>query len=316
MDEICLKSTNGTIFHLERDLCPHLNGAKRLFKIYLVRLETPDSITLPGSQAVLKVPNLTRRKTEFEVLWSIEREATILSRLREPAHPHLVTLLEQGTLAGSPEVPYLLLNYLKGESFRDLLAAIASNISLYQTLALVYQLTEGLMHLHKCEIFHCDFKPSNIMLDYTSNRAVLIDFGSAWTPDQHAHESLWRGKTWDYAAPELFNVGNHAQYDETTDLYSLALVMYEMLTGEPYFKRRDPKFIREGRIEWITTQRNRVANTLRPIVPSCADELAAIIEGCTQFNPADRSYRNASELFGTLQQIVSTCAIAGEEEHP
>lgn len=322
MDATCLESTHGTIFHIERDLCAdpegvkRLNGTKRLFKIYLVRLETPDGMAVPGSQAVLKVPNLTQKRTEFEVLRSIEREATVLARLREPAHPQLVTLLEQGTLAGAPEVPYLLLNYVAGENVRDLLATMASNFSLYQTLALVYQLTTGLTHLHSREIFHCDFKPSNIMLDYRSNHAVLIDFGSAWTPEQHPHENLARGKTWEYAAPELFDVGNHARYDETTDLYSLALVMFELLTGEPYFKQREPKFIREGRIEWITAQRNRVANTLRPIVPAGADALATIIEGCTQFSPDERRYRNATELFVALQQVVSTCALAGEEEHP
>lgn len=160
-----------------------------------------------------------------------QREAQTLAKL---SHPHIVTVHDYGQAGG---LYYLLMEYVDGVNLRQLLRT--KKLTPKEALSIVPPVCEALQCAHDHAIVHRDIKPENLLID-KAGVVKIADFGiakivghdavaSAHTADRQAESavSLPLG-TPDYAAPE--QASGHA--DHRADIYSLGVVLYEMLTGE------------------------------------------------------------------------------------
>lgn len=162
-----------------------------------------------------------------------EREAQVLAKLD---HPHIVRIYDYGRTEDNEQEGkgffYLVLEYVDGASLRDLMRD--GRLTAKEALELVPQVCEALQTAHRLGVIHRDIKPENILVD-GDGRVRIADFGLAKLSDAEptgfglTHTNQTFG-TLHYMAPEqMRGAGN---VDHRADLYSLGVVLYEMLTGE------------------------------------------------------------------------------------
>ena len=147
--------------------------------------------------------------------------------------PHIARLYDAGV---DPHgLPYLAMEYVQGAPLTDW--CDAHRLGIPERLGLFLQVLEAVQYAHAKQVIHRDLKPSNILVT-ESGQVRLLDFGvarllEAEATDQPALTSVYgRALTPDYASPELLR-GD--PIDERSDLYSLGVLLYELLTGtRPY----------------------------------------------------------------------------------
>ncbi len=179
-------------------------------------------------EVALKLPMPSRLQAGLEVRFARERD--ILASLE---HPHIARLYDAGV---DPQgLPYLAMEYVQGAPLTDWCDAQRLGIS--QRLGLFLQVLEAVQYAHEKSVIHRDLKPSNILVT-ESGQVRLLDFGvarllEAEDTDQPALTSVYgRALTPDYASPELLR-GD--PIDARSDLYSLGVLLYELLTAtRPY----------------------------------------------------------------------------------
>src|SRR5690606_21848010 len=232
-------------------------------------------------------PNLRLRFT---------RERQILARL---GHAHIARLLDAGISAD--QQPYLALDYVDGEPITDWCRLRAPTVE--ARLRLFLQVCEAVSHAHANLIVHRDLKPSNILVT-PLDEVRLLDFGIAKlldTPDVGAEGTRTgvRAFTLHYAAPEQIR---GEPVTTMTDVYSLGVVLYEMLSGcKPY------RLKRKSDAEWEEAILS--ADPARPstALQRAAAEAAAESTPATPVTPgrtAAHVRRDARRIAGDLDNIV------------
>lgn len=189
---------------------------------------------LPGKFVAIKV--LHAEVAGAEVMQRFRREAEIASRL---GHPNIVTVHDFNVLPDG--TPYLVLEYLEGQSLRDALVA-RGTFSLEDTIAVMRQVASGLDAAHAQAVVHRDLKPDNLFLIATQvgghqlTQVKILDFGISKIRGRdtvQTQESSLMG-TPQYMAPEQA-LGRHSIADARTDLFAVGAIAYEMLSGVPPF---------------------------------------------------------------------------------
>ena len=157
-----------------------------------------------------------------------ERESRAAARLRSE---RIVTLLDVGT---QRELPYFVMQLLDGESLRSRLARLGK-LPAESAIHYVRQIAEGLRHAHAMGIVHRDIKPDNIWITLEDD-VKLLDFGLARALDESANLTTSGGLlgTPHYMSPEQIQ---GQPLDGRSDLFSVGIVLYEMLTGEYHSTR-------------------------------------------------------------------------------
>jgi len=156
-----------------------------------------------------------------------DREARVLARL---SHPNIVTVFDTG-MAGP--FAYLMMEYVDGVNLRQ--AMKAGRFTPVDALSLVQDVCGALKFAHEKGILHRDIKPENILID-SRGQVKIADFGIAKLVGENDHEQLTltqRGFVLGsphYMAPEQFE--SPGDVDQRADIYSLGVVLYELLTGE------------------------------------------------------------------------------------
>jgi serine/threonine-protein kinase len=153
-------------------------------------------------------------------------EATSLARLN---HPNITTLY---SLIPDGKNLYMVMELVRGHTLDDILTKRKAPLDVRESLAIMSQAADGLDYAHRMGVIHRDIKPSNLML---AENGVLkiMDFGIARVRgSQRLTRSGSIVGTLAYMAPEQLR---GEEGDESCDLYSLAIVLYEMLTGTPPF---------------------------------------------------------------------------------
>ncbi|MBS0199286.1 MAG: protein kinase [Proteobacteria bacterium] len=210
------------------------------------------------------------------------RERDILARL---AHPHIARLLDAGISENGQ--PYLALEFVEGHGI--LAYAREHALDTRQRIALFRQVCDAVSHAHANLIVHRDLKPSNILVS-ADGEVHLLDFGIAkllddpQEPIEHTRTGL-RPFTLHYAAPEQVR---GEPVSTRTDVYSLGVVLYELLTGQKPYRLK-----RESSAQWEDAI--LAAEPQRPSLAATRDD-----EGG---DPAQRR-RTARELSGDLDNIV------------
>jgi TolB-like protein/tetratricopeptide (TPR) repeat protein len=179
-------------------------------------------------EVALKLPKLAGLQAGLEARFA--RECDILASLE---HPLIARLYDAG--AGPEGLRYLAMEYVQGAPLTDW--CDAHRLGIPERLGLFLQVLEAVQYAHAKQVIHRDLKPSNILVT-ESGQVRLLDFGvarllEAEATDQPALTSVYgRALTPDYASPELLR-GD--PIDERSDLYSLGVLLYELLTGtRPY----------------------------------------------------------------------------------
>ncbi len=210
------------------------------------------------------------------------REGKAIARL---SHPNLVTLIDRGT---TETEEYLVFQYVQGRSLKDLIRANGP-LDPADAGQIAGQVAEGLAQAHLAGIVHRDVKPQNILLD-AEGRAKLIDFGIA-TGDEWTHvtrEGAIVGSS-RYMSPEQVQ---GRPVDQRTDVYSLGIVLYEMLSGEPPFS--GSTIVEIGR-QHVRDRPRPLSDTRPDVSPS----LERVAMRCLEKLPEGR-FQSMDELLGAL----------------
>lgn len=171
-----------------------------------------------------------------EAMLRFEREAMVSARI---VHPHVVNATDSGRLPDGSL--YLVLEYVSGQSLRDLRDAEAP-LAPARALGIGAQIADALAAAHKAEIVHRDLKPGNVMVlshDGNPEFVKVLDFGLARVLGETgpAEEPLTRTGsifgTPEYMSPEQ---ARGEVVDHRADLYSLGVILYELLAGKPPFQ--------------------------------------------------------------------------------
>jgi serine/threonine protein kinase/Tfp pilus assembly protein PilF len=160
------------------------------------------------------------------------------------------------------------------------------------------QLADGLAHAHERGIVHRDLKPANVLLT-DEGQPMLLDFNLA--EDVTTIERAQVGGTLPYLAPEMLNqmLGGPPASSPRSDLYSLGLILFELLTG----RRPEPPFTGTTNecVQRLATIRSGPPPSLRDLNPAVTPALESIVQHCLEPDPA-RRYRGAEELREDLQR--------------
>ena len=221
------------------------------------------------------------------------REAQAVSQLK---HPNIIPVFEAGELSGKC---FLVSEFCDGQSLSRLMkdGPIASERAVEIALAIVNAIT----HSHQMGIVHRDIKPHNVMINF-EGCPMVTDFGLARNLrlDQTITREGELIGTPGYMAPEQAKGGGVA-CDERTDIYSIGVVLYQLLSGRLPFS---------GSFERVIFQViNSVPPSLRSIDKSIPVELAAICAKCLEKSP-ERRFQSVVELGDELRRFVAGKPVA------
>lgn len=200
------------------------------------------------------------------------REIEILGRL---THPRIVPLLSWGHVEPFPGLttPWLAMPYIGPRNLRGWLRE-SGEIPLDDSLAIGRDLCEALQHAHDAGVLHRDLTPSNVLIS-DGGGALLTDFGVARAVlvaggDRLSSTGVVVGSP-AYMSPE--QARGEQDLTQSSDLYSLGLLLYEMIAGEPVFPGPNPQDIA------YQQQQTRPISIriLRPEVPKLTDELVSAL---------------------------------------
>jgi len=210
------------------------------------------------------------------------------------SHPHLLPVLS----ANVQQPPFYLVSPLLAGSLLSATIEQKNMLSLPAVLWVARQVSEALAALHEATgMIHADVKPSNIFLS-PEGHATLVDMGFAHAPSEMRH---WSCRpvigTLHYIAPEV--VTSSLAAEPRSDLYSLGVTLYEMLTGALPFKTADPeKLVRQHREDVPTCIRHH-----RPQLPK---PVAELVHRLLAKDPLRRP-ESAAEVAATLMRLEIDC---------
>ncbi|HXW97043.1 MAG TPA: serine/threonine-protein kinase, partial [Gemmatimonadales bacterium] len=209
-------------------------------------------------------------------------------------HPHILTLIDSGEVGG---FLYYVLPFVRGESLRDLLNR-DKQLGIEQALTITKQVASALDYAHRQGVVHRDIKPENILIQ--EGEAMLADFGIALAVKEAGGNRLTETGlslgTPQYMSPE--QATGDRQLDARSDVYSLAAVLYEMLTGEPPMTGPTVQAV----IAKLLTEPPTRIRTVRSTVPEAID--AAVFQALAKV-PADR-FPTAGDFVRALSATNAT----------
>jgi serine/threonine protein kinase len=241
-----------------------------------------------GDDVALKV--LLPAVDEPQAVDRFTREMELAQALR---HDNIVTVLDAGNADG---LPYYAMTFVGGGTMRERMAA-AGRLTAAEAATVGAQTAAALAFAHARDIVHRDIKPENLLRD--GDRIVVADFGVGKALSAPGASSLtgtgFTVGTPTYMSPE--QAAGDRQLDGRSDLYSLGVVLYEMLAGEVPFNGRTPQQIIAAR--FLTTP--PALRDRRPDVPGAlADEVHALLA----LEP-DARPRDASDVAARLRQAAA-----------
>ncbi|HVP07623.1 MAG TPA: serine/threonine-protein kinase, partial [Candidatus Acidoferrum sp.] len=217
------------------------------------------------------------------------REARAAAALN---HPNIITVYEVGEYRGRP---YIAMELVEGKTLREMIPETGMDI--HQVVSIASQICEGLAEAHRKGLIHRDIKPANIMID-TNGRARILDFGLARSEkDPKVTQSGTTPGTTAYVSPEQVK-GEAATV--ASDLFSLGVLMYQMLTGRlPFGGEYDASILYA-----IVNEIPPAPSTIRPEVPS---QLDIIVNRLLEKDPHQR-FGSASEIRDALDDLSKPLA--------
>jgi eukaryotic-like serine/threonine-protein kinase len=226
----------------------------------------------------------------------MSEQADQLERFRQEAravakisHPNVVAVIDAGEDGGHP---YIVFEYVEGETLKQRINRIGA-LDAQEALAYAIEIARGLTVAHGRRLVHRDIKPQNVLID-SEGRAKLTDFGISRQLEQDGMTATGRvlGTT-DYVAPEQA-MGHPV--DGRSDIYSLGVVLYEMLIGQVPFHADSQVGVAMKHVnEDMPDVQNR-----RPELSAAA---ALVVERATAKDP-DQRYQDVGEMIDDLSTAL------------
>ena len=235
-----------------------------------------------GKQVALKVPH--RQNLGMAAL---SAEAKLMAPL---SHPNIVQVLtaDQDPASGAF---FIVMEFVEGESLAERLTKVGS-LEEAKALTLSLEIVDAVRHAHANNVLHRDLRPSNVLLTKT-DQAKVVDFSISRLMDQVPYASTRIGSP-PYMAPEHFQ--GRATF--ASDLYSVGVMMYEMITGVlPFFDinpARIEELVAQGRFTPPNLKNRRVGKEFSDVV------VKAMARDLSQ------RHRTAADLYEDLRRLRST----------
>ncbi len=213
--------------------------------------------------------------TDSDIVRRFERESLVIARL---SHPNIVHVIDRGKAGGRY---YFVMEFVDGTSLREVMES--PKIPIPVKLDMVVQVCKALDYAHKNGVIHRDIKPTNILVDRQGN-ARVADFGIAQfvgAPESEMTSTDVVLGTVSYMSPE--QKISSTNVDQTTDIYSVGIIIYEILVG----KKPQGHF--------------KLPSEVNVDIPRAFD---TIVQKCLAQEPKDR-YQTAVELKDALLNIIS-----------
>ncbi len=218
------------------------------------------------------------------------REIRAVGNLR---HPNIVAIFDAGEENGEP---YYVMEFVEGRELSDYLQA-NSRFSMEQTLHIARQLLSAFSYTHQKGIIHRDIKPANIFITYEGDVKVA-DFGIAKVENSELTQVGTSIGTPSYMSPEQCR---GQVVDQRSDLFSIGIVLYELLTGEKPFQGNSAHAL----MHHILQSAPGKPSALNAGLPATVDKL---FERALAKNPAER-FQNADEFLQALEIVLSGRAL-------
>ena len=234
-------------------------------------------------QELMHDPDLVRR---------FKNESKAISLLN---HPNIVKVYD---VSVSEKLQYIVMEYVDGMTLREYLNERGGRLTSRETVHFISQILKALDHAHRNGVVHRDIKPQNIML-MDNGQLRMMDFGIARI--SRAENQLSGGKAMGsvhYISPEQ---AKGDETDFTSDIYSVGVMMYEMLSGHLPFDADD---VVEVAIKQITDK----PKSLQELAPTVPHGLVEITERAMAKRPENR-YASAAEMLGALNAYVEDPSI-------
>jgi serine/threonine protein kinase len=230
---------------------------------------------------------------DSDQLERFRREARAVAQLN---HPHIVGVIDAGEESEQEDgfaTPYIVFEYVEGETLKHRIRR-NGRLPIAESLAYSIEIARALGAAHERQIVHRDVKPQNVLID-EEGAAKVTDFGIARTLHQEGLTADGRvlGTT-DYVSPE--QALGHAVSGQS-DLYSLGIVLFEMLTGEVPFKGENQ----------IAVAMKHVREQLPDVQirrPEVSAALAAVLDRATD-KELDRRYPDAHAMIADLEDVLA-----------
>src|SRR3954470_17447177 len=240
-------------------------------------LERPVAIKLMNREVAADSAQLERFK----------REARAVAQL---SHPHIVTVIDYGE---DENRPYIVLEYVAGETLKQRIRR-CGRLPVAEAVAYAVEIARALGCAHAHHIVHRDIKPQNVLID-EEGTAKVTDFGIARSLDEEGLTAEGRvlGTT-DYVSPEQA-LGNPVSGQ--TDIYSLGVVLYEMLTGDVPFHGENQ----------VSVAMKHVREDLPDVAvrrPETSASLGSVLDRMTD-KDLDRRYADAQTLVADLEDALA-----------
>jgi serine/threonine protein kinase len=242
----------------------------------------------PSMERYVAVKVLPRHmSTSEEFVNRFRREAKLLAQLQ---HPHILTVFDYGEADG---YPYIVMPFVNSGTLANLLQK--RQLSLPEVRRVMVQLGDALGYAHARGMIHRDIKPSNVLIDERGN-CLLTDFGLARMAES-ATKITSSGAvmgTPAYMSPEQ---GAGSNIDHRSDIYSLGVMLYEMVTGRVPYTAETPIAVVFKHIQDPLPS----ARKLNPYLP---ESVELVLLKVLAKNPDDR-YQNAEDFVLAIQKAIS-----------
>src|SRR5437763_15753265 len=252
-------------------------GMSTVYRAFDTVLERPVAIKLMHREIAESSEQLER----------FRREARAVAQLN---HPHIVGVIDAGE---DERTPYIVFEYVEGETLKDRIRR-SGRLEIPEAVAYAIEIARALGAAHARGIVHRDVKPQNVLVDEEGS-AKVTDFGIARMLGQEGLTAEGRvlGTT-DYVSPEQA-LGH--QVTGQSDIYSLGIVLFEMLTG-------DVPFHGENQVAVAMKHVRDELPDVQALRPEISSALAAVLERATATN-LDQRYADDLELIADLEEVLA-----------
>ncbi len=225
------------------------------------------------------------------------REAETAGRLQ---HQNIVTIFDAGE---EHDLAYIAMEFLKG---RDLLDHCREGqlLPVTQVLSIGARVAEALAYAHHQHVVHRDIKPANIMYEASSDTVKVTDFGIARITDSSRTKTGLVLGTPSFMSPEQI-AGR--KVDGRSDLYSLGVMLFQMLTGVLPFRG-------DSMAELMYKIANEPAPDIRIVRPDLPDGLTRIVAHALEKNP-DQRYLDGAQLAADLRAVLQSAPTTTQQTH-